>query len=57
MGNKPQVRFALHIALLQEREGLSLSKARFQAWLEGPEGLAQRLGELPLPKPSKEEKT
>lgn len=54
MGNKNAVRFSLHLALLQEREGLTLSKARLQAWLEGPHGLEKRLGELPLTAPIQE---
>lgn len=35
--------FQLHVALIQKIESCTKNKATFQAWLEGPEGLLQRL--------------
>lgn len=41
--------FELAVRLIMKQENVPQSKARFIAWLEGPEGLAKRMGQLSLP--------
>lgn len=35
--------FQLHIALIQKQDGVTKTRATFQAWLEGRKGLDERL--------------
>lgn len=41
-----KLEFNLHVALIQKVDNVNKSKATFKAWLEGPEGLAQRLAKM-----------
>lgn len=38
--------FKLHVALIQNQDEKTAQEAAFLAWLEGPRGLASRLGTL-----------
>jgi hypothetical protein len=41
--------FALHVALITKQMPDDAIPAQLRAWMEGPMGLANRLGQLPLP--------
>lgn len=41
--------FALHVSLILRTEKVTKPVAIVTAWAEGPTGLGQRLGQLPLP--------
>lgn len=40
--------YQLHLALIKHTERVSTPKATFKAWLEGPDGVARRLGQQSL---------